>query len=375
MESYSFSCPKIYFGEDAATSLTVLNNKRVAIVTDDFMVTSGKVDYIIGFIPQASISIFGEVKPDPNIDILKAGAEKFKIFKPDVIIALGGGSSIDAAKGIKVTLEEHYLTHSIELIAIPTTSGSGSEVTCYAIISDPTNGRKYPLVAQELVPDVAILDPQLVLSVPRHIAVDTGMDVLTHAIEALVSIGANDFSDALAEKAIALTWTYLPQVYNDEKNITPRSHMHNASCMAGMAFNSSGLGLVHGMAHAIGGMLHIPHGKINAMILPLLIEFNTAQATPQTIDRYMKCARIMGVLNENPHLAISQLVRKIRQLNRQFNIPSTLREFGIDKVEFENLRQPLIAAALADGCTATNPCKPTHQDIDQLLSLIFGCSG
>lgn len=372
MASYSFSCPKIYFGEEAITSLRTLNNKRVAIVTDDFMVSSGKTRYLIEEMPQACVSIFGDVKPDPNIDVLQAGAEKFKTFKPDVIIALGGGSSLDAAKGIKVTLEEHYRTHSIELIAIPTTSGSGSEVTSYAIISDPQNGRKYPLVAQELVPDIAILDPNLVLSVPRHVAVDTGMDVLTHAIEALVSTGANDFSDALAEKAIALTWQYLPQVYNDEKNITPRTHMHNASCMAGMAFNSSGLGLVHGMAHAIGGMLHIPHGKINAMLLPLLIEFNAAKATPQTTERYMKCARIMGIENQNPQLAISQLVRKIRQLNRQFNIPATLKELGSDKAAFEQLRQPLIDAALADGCTTTNPRTPTAQDIDRLLSLIGG---
>lgn len=371
MASYSFSCPNIYFGEEAITSLSALNNKRVAIVTDDFMVSSGKTRYLIDVMPQASVSIFGEVKPDPDINILKAGAEKFKAFKPDAIIALGGGSSLDAAKGIKVTLEEYYHTHTIELIAIPTTSGSGSEVTSYAIISDPKNGRKYPLVAQALVPDKAILDPHLVLSVPRHIAVDTGMDVLTHAIEALVSTGANDFSDALAEKAIALTWQYLPQIYNDEKNIKPRAHMHNASCMAGMAFNSSGLGLVHGMAHAIGGMLHIPHGKINAMLLPLLIEFNATQATQQTTERYMKCARILGIENENPTLAISLLASKIRHLNQQFGIPSTLKDLGMDRTVFEQLRLPLIEATLADGCTATNPCQPTRQDIDRLLSLIY----
>jgi alcohol dehydrogenase class IV len=372
MASHYFSCPKIYFGEEAISALSALNNKKIAIVTDEFMVSSGKTRYLIEVMPQASISIFSEVKPDPNIDVLKVGAEKFKAFKPDAIIALGGGSSLDAAKGIKVTLEEHYRTHPIELIAVPTTSGSGSEVTSYAIISDPQGGRKYPLVDQALVPDTAILDPYLVLSVPRHVAVDTGMDVLTHAIEALVSTGANDFSDALAEKAIALTWQYLPQVYSDEKNIKPRTHMHNASCMAGMAFNSSGLGLVHGMAHAIGGMLHIPHGKINAMLLPLLIEFNASQATPQTTDRYMKCAQIMGIENGNPSLAISQLVRKIRSLNHQFGIPATLKELGTDSQVFEQLRQQLIDATLADGCTATNPRQPTAQDINQLLSLIGG---
>lgn len=371
MANYFFSCPKIYFGEEAISSLSALNNKRVAIVTDEFMVSSGKTRYLIDVMPHAAISIFSEVKPDPNIDILKAGAEKFKAFKPDAIIALGGGSALDAAKGIKVTLEEHYRSQAIELIAIPTTSGSGSEVTSYAIISDPKNGRKYPLVAQELVPDMAILDPNLVLSVPRHITVDTGMDVLTHAIEALVSTGANDFSDALAEKAIALVWQYLPQVCNDESNLQFRSHIHNASCMAGMAFNSSGLGLVHGMAHAIGGMLHIPHGKINAMLLPLIIEFNAAAAAPLTLERYIKCARIMGVEHENSQIAISHLVKKIRLINRQFGIPATLKELGTDKPLFESLRQPLIDAALADGCTITNPRQPNVQDIDRLLSLIY----
>lgn len=372
MANDSFFSPKIYFGEDSITILGHLNHKKVAIVTDDFMVSSGKTRYLIDEMPHASVSIFGEVKPDPCVDILKAGAAQFKSFKPDAIIALGGGSSLDAAKGIKVTLEDYYQDHQIELIAIPTTSGSGSEVTSYAIISDPENGRKYPLIAQALMPDVAILDPHLVLSVPRHIAVDTGMDVLTHAIEALVSTGANDFSDALAEKAIELTWRNLPLIYNDEKNIQARMHMHNASCMAGMAFNSAGLGLVHGMAHAIGGMLHIPHGKINAMLLPLLIEFNAEQASPQTLERYLKCAFIMGIKHDCPRQSIAQLVQQIRHLNQQFGIPATLKNLGIDIAVFERLREQLIDAALADGCTASNPRQATAQDIDRLLSLIVG---
>ena len=177
MARYYFSCPKIYFGEEAITSLCQFNNKRVGIVTDDFMMSSGKTRYLISHMPEASVCIFGEVTPDPDIDILTSGAARFKAFKPDVIIALGGGSSLDAAKGIKVTLEEYFGDHQIDLIAIPTTSGSGSEVTSYAIISDPQNGRKYPLISGQLVPEIAILDPNLVLTAPRHVAVDTGMDV------------------------------------------------------------------------------------------------------------------------------------------------------------------------------------------------------
>ncbi|AFI92318.1 iron-containing alcohol dehydrogenase [Pectobacterium parmentieri] len=371
MASYFFSIPKVYFGEEAIGALRRLNHKKVGIVTDDFMAKSGKTRYLIKEMPQACVSIFSDVKPDPSVEILLAGATQFKTFKPDVIIALGGGSSLDAAKGIKVALEEYFPGHAIELIAIPTTSGSGSEVTSYAIISDPKNGRKYPLIADELVPDYAILDPHLVLSVPRQVAVDTGMDVLTHAIEALVSSGANDFSDALAEKAIALTWQYLPHVFQDETNIQARTHMHNASCMAGMAFNSAGLGLVHGMAHAIGGMLHIPHGKINAMLLPLVIAYNACHA-PHVMARYQKCAAIMGLPSTTAEYALNALINSIRDMNRYFGIPATLRELGKDLTDFESLRQPLIAAALADGCTASNPCKPNAVDIDQLLTEIVG---
>ncbi|WP_434640392.1 1-propanol dehydrogenase PduQ [Klebsiella sp. I138] len=371
MASYFFSLPDVYFGEDAIHTLRRLNHKNVAIVTDNFMVTSGKTRYLINEMPQASVSIFSDVTPDPSVEILHAGATQFKSFKPDVIIALGGGSSLDAAKGIKVTLEEYLPGHTIELIAIPTTSGSGSEVTSYAIISDPQNGRKYPLIADELIPDCAILDPNLVLSVPRQVAVDTGMDVLTHAIEALVSTGANDFSDALAEKAIALVWQNLPDVFNDEKNIAARSHMHNASCMAGMAFNSAGLGLVHGMAHAIGGMLHIPHGKINAMLLPLIIEHN-ARHSPHARMRYLKCAAIMGIQADTPEHTLRALVGNINDMNRHFGIPATLRALGKDPADFASLRQALIAATLADGCTLTNPCRPGAADVDRLLNAIAG---
>ena len=371
MASSFFSIPKVYFGENAIATLRRLNHKKVGIVTDDFMASTGKTRYLINEMPLASVSIFSDVKPDPSIEILQAGAAQFKRFKPDVIIALGGGSSLDAAKGIKVTLEEYFSDHAIELIAIPTTSGSGSEVTAYAIISDPQNGRKYPLVADELVPDCAILDPHLVSSVPRHVAVDTGMDVLTHAIEALVSTGANDFSDALAEKAIALAWQHLPVIFADEKNIQARAHMHNASCMAGMAFNSAGLGLVHGMAHAIGGMLHIPHGKINAMLLPLIIEDN-AEHSPYACERYLRCAAIMGIQAPTHRETVRALVNSLCDINRHFGIPATLAELGTDLATLESLRQPLIAAALADGCTASNPYSPTASDVDRLLTRIAG---
>ncbi|WMN86185.1 iron-containing alcohol dehydrogenase [Vibrio parahaemolyticus] len=372
MASRFFSVPDVYFGTNAISSLERLNSKKVAIVTDAFMVSSGKTQSLIKAMPYATVSVFGDVKPDPNTAVIVAGVQQFKSFQPDVIIALGGGSSLDAAKGIKITLEDLYQGQKIELIAIPTTSGSGSEVTSYAVISDASNGKKYPLVSADLLPDAALLDPELVLSVPRTVAVDTGMDVLTHAIEAVASINSNDFSDALAEKAIHLVTTYLPQVVENESAIEPREHMHNASCMAGMAFNSSGLGLVHGMAHALGGILHISHGKINAMLLPLIIDFNGENVSLDILNKYHKCARLMNIDVDSPSQAVRELSTAIRNLNKQLQIPASLTEFGKTREDVEAARRTIIEATLADGCTITNPRKPTASDIDMLLTKIIG---
>ncbi|WP_380180006.1 1-propanol dehydrogenase PduQ [Kalamiella sp. sgz302252] len=359
-----FSVPDIYYGENALASLGQLDLKRVAIVTDDFMLSSGKVNQLIAAMPQAAVAIYSGVRADPDTTVLQAGTEKFKAFQPDAIVALGGGSSLDAAKGIKVTLEEFNPAVHIRLIAIPTTSGSGSEVTAYAVISDTESGSKYPLISDALLPDITLLDARLVLSVPKSVTADTGMDVLTHAIEALVSTGANDFSDALAEKAVALTARYLPYAYSEPDNLCARTHMHHASCLAGIAFNSAGLGLVHGMAHAVGGMLHLPHGRINAMLLPLVIEFNSEQAAAQM--RYRLCARLMDA---------EDLPQAVRALNRQFGIPATLKEMGTDLTKLAKLRPILIRMALADGCTATNPRQASVQDVDRLLTRLAGESG
>ncbi|MEZ0583819.1 1-propanol dehydrogenase PduQ [Erwinia sp. STN24] len=356
-----FSVPNIYHGENALAALSQLGLKKVAIVTDEFMLSSGKVNQLIALMPQASIIIYSEVKADPTTALLQAGAEKCKVFRPDTIIALGGGSALDAAKGIKATLEEYDPLYHIRLIAVPTTSGSGSEATTYAVFSDPYSGSKYPLVSAALLPDITLLDARLVASVPASVTADTGMDVLTHAVEALVSTEANDFSDALAEKAIALTARYLPQAYREPHDLSARAHMHHASCMAGMAFNSAGLGLVHGMAHAVGGRLHLAHGRINAMLLPLVVEFNSEIQGAQA--RYQQCARLM---------AADSLAQAVRALNQQFAIPATLKEMGADLARFATLRGELIQAALADGCTATNPRRASEQDIDRLLSRLAG---
>lgn len=368
--------PEIITGAHAMTYLQAYAGKRVAIVTDAFMLKSGVVDKVKQYLVHANIDVFAEVLPDPSVDIIKKGASQFAQLKPEVIIAIGGGSPMDATKGIMAILKEMYIDHDMVMVAIPTTSGSGSEVTAYAVISDPVTGSKLPLVSPNLLPDIALLDPNLVATVPKSVTADTGMDVITHALEAYVSTGATDFTDAFAEKALVLAYTNLPTAFFNGSDLLAREKMHNASCMAGLAFSTSGLGLVHGMAHAIGGVLHIAHGKINAMLLPLVIEYNAAllsyngMTNTTTAMRYATCAQLLGIDASSTQLRVVALVKELRRMNKQFGIPATLKELGSDLQLLAQKRSAIIEAALADGCTATNPRVPTYQDIDQIITLI-----
>ncbi|TFJ88995.1 iron-containing alcohol dehydrogenase [Lonepinella koalarum] len=360
----------IFSGNEALAILKRYEQHRVAIVTDNFIAHSPLLSQVLHYLG-TQVKVFDQVKPDPDIQILQQGTAFFSDFSPEVFIALGGGSALDACKGIRATYALINKGANLPLIAIPTTSGSGSEVTSYAVISDAERNRKYPLVSTDLLADIAILDARLVLSVPKPIAADTGMDVLTHSIEAIVSTNANDFSDALAEKAIKLVATYLPQVYKTPDNLLAREKVHNASCMAGMAFTSSGLGLVHGMAHTLGALFHIPHGKINAMLLPIIIEFN-ADRNEAIQARYLICAKGMGINTNNPLVGVKELIECIRQLNKSFSMPASLRELGVDLSLLQKDNQATIAAILQDGCTPTNPRAVTAKDIEFLLKRIMG---
>lgn len=362
---------RIYSGSNALQILQQYAGQRVGIVTDSFMVSSGLIDRITEQLTQCETAIFSDVKPDPSIEVLQQGTRFFYQFKPQVIIAFGGGSSLDAAKGIAATLITLKIINHIALVAIPTTSGSGSEVTSYAVISDPVNNIKYPLVSDDLLADIAILDSSLVMSVPRGVSMDTGMDVMTHAIEAYVSINANDFSDALAEKSLRLVYQYLPQVFQDLNNQHAREKVHNASCMAGLAFNAAGLGLVHGMAHALGALLHIAHGKINAMLLPIIINFNSQHST-EIMARYAQCARIIGLENNNDIILVQRLVGEIKRLNKMMGIPASLKELGSNIELLRQNQQQVISAVLNDGCTKTNPKPVNEADISHLIELIIG---
>ncbi|NLH00555.1 MAG: iron-containing alcohol dehydrogenase [Clostridiales bacterium] len=262
MNEFSFST-KLFFGEGSLGRLRSIKGKRVLVITDSFIYNCGTAQKVEKYLANCKVTYFKDVVPDPPVEVISAGIKSLIKAEAEVLIAIGGGSALDSAKAIKSMAEQIYpeKIRICEFVAIPTTSGTGSEVTDLAIITDKESNIKFPLQGAELRPCTAILDPTLVLSAPPSVTADTGMDVLTHAIEAYVSNGATDFSDALAEKAAALVMEFLPLVYKNGGNILAREKMHNASCMAGLAFNSAGLGLTHGISHALGAHLHIPHGR------------------------------------------------------------------------------------------------------------------
>ena len=255
---------RVNFGDNALDRLAEVPYKKILIVTDPFMAKSKNLNLILDPIKKAGkeYDIFQDIVPDPPIEKISLGVKKMLEYKPDAIVAVGGGSAIDSSKSIRefALRVDHYA--EVGLIAIPTTSGTGSEVTSFAVVSDPAEQRKYPLVSWNLTPDEAILDADLVKSVPPAITADTGMDVFTHALEACVSTDRSDFSTALAEKSIELVGVFLLRAYLDGNDTHARQKMHSASCLAGLAFNSASLGLNHGMAHQLGAKFHIPHGRV-----------------------------------------------------------------------------------------------------------------
>ncbi len=382
MSRYQCFFPKteVVFGPGLLERLQAFRGQKAGIVTDAFMAKSGALDRVRGGLAGCELAVFDEVVPEPSVETVSAGVRLFAEFGPDVVVALGGGSPIDAAKAVVAVLREMWPERKIPFVAIPTTSGTGSEVTSFAVISDPAKGKKFPLVSPDLVPDVALLDAELVRTAPPKVTADTGMDVITHAIEAIVSTGASDFSDAFAEKALELAFLHLPGAFQDGDNMVAREAMHHASCMAGLAFSASGLGLNHGLAHAIGGLMHVVHGRINAMLMPLVISFNAgfwagANVPDALLPAAKKYARIAGKVGLDAPAAragTTALVRQISALNARFGIPATLRQMGVDMDLYSRNEGRLIEAALDDACTASNPRKPTRSDVSALLRAIGG---
>ncbi len=379
MQEFSFST-RIYFGSSALARLEQIKGKKILIITDAFMMKSGAVDQIKSHLPGCEISIFSGVLPDPPIEVVAQGVKALQECNAEILVALGGGSTLDAAKAIHAIAGEatDLDTEHIEYFAIPTTSGTGSEVTDFAVITDAEKGIKYPLVSPSLRPLVAILDPSLVVTAPPSVTADTGMDVITHALEAYVSTGANDFSDALCEKSLSLSFRFLPLAFQNGQDLLAREKMHNASCMAGLAFNSAGLGVNHGLAHAIGGRLHIPHGRLNAMLLPLVMRYNARlddpSSTPPVLaaKKYQHIAKVLGMPAPAAKLGASNVIRTVERLVHNLGIPATLREYGTDMELFRKLREDIISAAMDDITTSYNPRKVTKADLSILLDRLAG---
>lgn len=362
---------KVFFGENALDSLKTLPIKKAFIVTDPFMIQSGGVKHLTDVLDEVKIpyTVFHDIVPDPPIEKISEGVIAYFAAEPDAVIALGGGSAIDAAKAISEFAFQISRKRNPHCIAIPTTSGTGSEVTSFAVISDTKNNIKYPLVSDSLLPDIAILDPSLVVTVPKNITADTGMDVLTHAFESYVSTKCNDFSDALAEKAVRLVCENLLDAYLDGTNLKAREKIHNASCIAGMAFNNTNLGLNHGLAHALGAQFKIPHGRINSILLPHIIKYNS-----MIEDAAMKYATIAKILNfpcSTTSEAIENLIEAIIKLQKDMNMPTSLREHGISREELDKVKLKIAKKALKDGTTDTNPRVPTLNDALQIIDNIW----
>ena len=372
----------IHFGNNALDRLKEIPYKRVLVITDPFVVQSSMINLITAPLNSAGIEydIFHDVVPDAPIDKIAEGVKKFLQYQPEAVIAVGGGSAIDSSKAIREFALKINNYGKVGLIAIPTTSGTGSEVTSFAVVNDTTAHIKYPLIADSLTADEAILDAELVKSVPPAVTADTGMDVFTHALEACVSTDRNDFATALAEKAIEICGVFLLRAYLDGSDTHARQKMHSASCLAGLAFNSASLGLNHGMAHQLGATFHIPHGRANAMLLPHIIEFNSdinkhsksqAKYLP-AVERYKTVARILGLSSYNTIMTVRNLVNWVQFMLKEMDIPLSVSQMGkISKEEYFAEIERMAEAALADGCTATNPRVPSKADVMKIYESLW----
>ena len=372
----------IHFGDNALDRLREIPYKRVLIITDPFVVQSKMIDLITEPLAKGGIEydIFSNVVPVAPVDKIADGVKKFLSYQPEAVVAVGGGSAIDSSKAIREFALKINNYGKVGLIAVPTTSGTGSEVTSFAVVNDTEAKVKYPLVSPDLTADEAILDAELVKSVPPAITADTGMDVFTHALEACVSTDRSDFSTALAEKSIELVGVFLLRAYLDGNDTHARQKMHSASCLAGLAFNSASLGLNHGMAHQLGAKFHIPHGRANAMLLPHIIEFNSdinkhsksQKEYLPAVKRYATVAQILGLSSYNEIMTVRSLVNWVQFMLKEMDIPLSISQMGtISEEEYFNAIDSMADAALEDGCTATNPRVPSKEDVVEIYKKLW----
>ncbi len=400
--------PKIYFEYGSVQYLESMEGiSKAFIVSDPMMVQLGYVDKVTYYLNKREESchykIFSDVEPDPDVDTVMRGVAEMRSFQPDVIIALGGGSAMDAAKCMWLFYEHPETSFDglrqkfmdirkrvvkfpnlkqCKMVAIPTTSGTGSEVTAFTVITDKKKGIKYPLADYAVTPNVAIIDPQFVVSLPKRATADTGMDVLTHAIEAYISNMANDYTDGLALQAMDLVFGYLKRCYeNGQFDLKAREKMHNASCIAGMAFTNAFLGLNHSMAHKLGGDYHIPHGRANAILLPYVVKYNSLKPNKfvpfPKYERFMadeklaKAARFLGFGGKNDEESIDNFIAAIRQLMKDMDMPLSVKDAGIDEKAFMDNVEALAEKAHDDQCTGANPKYPLVKEIVEIYKQAY----
>jgi len=383
-----------------------LGKKRGIIVCSGSSVKSGTTARLESYMRDAGMTttVFSDVHSDPTIDTVERGAEVMRKFEPDLVIALGGGSPLDAAKVMWLLYEYPDLNfedlrlrfldirkrvalfpklgRKAQLMAIPTTSGTGSEVTSFSVVTDSRTGTKYPIGSYELTPSIAIIDPTLTLTVPANVTADTGMDVLAHAIESYVSVVASDYTDPLALRAIQLVFEYLPQAYNDGTNQLAREKMHNASTIAGMAFTNAFLGLNHCLAHTLGATFHIAHGRANALVMIPVIRYNSTLPKkftsypkyrfPHAKERYAEIADVLKLKASTPEQGVESLIQAIAELKAKLDIPPSIREMGVKQEEFEANLRHMAETAFDDQTVGTNPCYPLVDDIVALFREAYG---
>ncbi|MDR2133204.1 MAG: iron-containing alcohol dehydrogenase [Clostridiales Family XIII bacterium] len=381
-----FTLPRdIYYGENALDALKTLKGKKaIVVVGGGSMKRFGFLDKIVSLLEAAGMKteVFENVEPDPSVETVLKGAEAMRKFEPDWIVAVGGGSPIDAAKAMWVFYEypetkfEQLITpfsfpelrKKARFAAIPSTSGTATEVTAFSVITDYAKGVKYPLADYNITPDLAILAPEIAETMPPALTAHTGMDALTHAIEAYVSRMHSPFTDPLAIKAIQMVFEHLPASYKGDK--AARAQMHYAQCMAGMAFSNALLGIVHSMAHKTGAAFsfgHIPHGCANAIYLPYVIDFNAKNAA----GRFADIAKAVGLAGANDAESAGKLREKIDEYNVLLGIPKTLKDFGVPEAEFKEKVAKIAELAVGDACTGANPRRTSTEDMEKLLNCAY----
>ena len=370
--------PRLLHGPGSLSALQEFAGERVLLVTDAGIESTPVFGEIRWQLAGSEVTVFDKVLPDPSTSMVATLLRVYLDFAPHAIVAVGGGSVIDTAKATHLIAQQQGQAAPWGLAVVPTTSGSGSEVTSVAVVTDEEHQVKIPLLDERLMPRLAILDPAAVVGCPRKVTADSGMDALTHAFEAYVATGNSDCSDAFAEKAVRLIREFLPVVVATPSDVLARERMHNAATLAAVAFQNAGLGIVHSLAHAIGGHFHVAHGRINSIVLPHVVAFNAGGLSvgagggvvSAVSERYTELARAVGLEPAGRGSGPKKLVAMIERLAAQLSMPRTLTEAGVARAEFEEKIDQMAEQALEDACTATNPVQPSVDDLRGLLRVV-----